>query len=504
MWQKLKNIFEGLDRAYGQYKSGDPSSNGKLGGQSFIRKEMVHDSLWVKHLEGEEPALGIIPITDKSTCRWGCIDVDQYPLEHKDIINNIQKLNLPLIVCRSKSGGAHLFLFTKEWITASLMRNTLMLWAGELGYADCEIFPKQIEIRVDRGDTGNFLNLPYHNGDATNRYAFNDDGTAASLEQFIILHDKKSISKDDLLSLKIKKEKKESEFSDGPPCLETLVEKGIEEGGRDNVLYQFAVYAKKKWPTEWQDKISFFNHKYISKPLGHQQVAKTIMQHEKTDYQYKCKDQPMCQVCVSNVCAQRQFGIGGEGESKISDLTKLQSDGESIYFLNVDGQRVVLTTQDITNETKFHDACVEQINVWPAPRGKKNWRLHIIDLLEHCTVEQVDESMTKRGRFKAHLEDFILEQGDADEMGEVNQYKAYTEENEGKTYFKLNSLESFLRRRNFHNFSKTRMIDVIKEMEGGDAQKWIDKKQVYLWWIPVIQKDNKKLPIPNMEKKREF
>ena len=48
------------------------------------------------------------------------------------------------------------------------------------------------------------------------------------------------------------------------------------------------------------------------------------------------------------------------------------------------------------------------------------------------------------------------------------------------------------------------MIQVIKDMNGGDTQKWIDKKQVYVWWIPVIQKDNKKLPIPNMEKKREF
>jgi hypothetical protein len=28
-----------------------------------------------------------------------------------------------------------------------------------LGYEGCEIFPKQTEILVERGDTGNFLNL---------------------------------------------------------------------------------------------------------------------------------------------------------------------------------------------------------------------------------------------------------------------------------------------------------------------------------------------------------
>ena len=61
MWKKFKNIFEGLDRAYGQYKSSDSKSNGKLGGQSFIRKDLVHDSLWIKHLEGEEPCVRDYP-----------------------------------------------------------------------------------------------------------------------------------------------------------------------------------------------------------------------------------------------------------------------------------------------------------------------------------------------------------------------------------------------------------------------------------------------------------
>jgi hypothetical protein len=36
--------------------------------------------------------------------------------------------------------------------------------AALLGEAGREIFPKQSEILVDRGDTGNFLNLPYFGG----------------------------------------------------------------------------------------------------------------------------------------------------------------------------------------------------------------------------------------------------------------------------------------------------------------------------------------------------
>jgi hypothetical protein len=49
--------------------------------------------------------------------------------------------------------------------------------AATLGYEGCEIFPKQTEILVDRGDTGNFLNLPYHNEMKGLRYALKMMGT---------------------------------------------------------------------------------------------------------------------------------------------------------------------------------------------------------------------------------------------------------------------------------------------------------------------------------------
>ena len=88
--EKFKSIFNGLDRAYGQYKSEGPKANGKIGGKAFILKEPVTDKLWADHLDGKDPSLGIIPIRDDSTCSWGCIDVDTYPLDYKKIIAHIR------------------------------------------------------------------------------------------------------------------------------------------------------------------------------------------------------------------------------------------------------------------------------------------------------------------------------------------------------------------------------------------------------------------------------
>ena len=158
---KFKQIFSGLTIAYGQYQPGDRGENGKQQGKAFIVRKDVTDELWTNHLEGKGAALGIIPITENNDCRWGCIDIDEYNLDHTSLIKSIRDLKLPVILCRSKSGGAHVFLFTKENIPASLMQSKLKQMAIILGYEGSEIFPKQTEILVERGDTGNFLNLPY-------------------------------------------------------------------------------------------------------------------------------------------------------------------------------------------------------------------------------------------------------------------------------------------------------------------------------------------------------
>jgi hypothetical protein len=190
MKEKFKQIFEGLKIAYGQYKKGDRNENGKQGGKAFIVRKNVSDELWDNHLNGIGDALGIIPITENNTCKWGCIDIDEYNFNHKDLVENIRSLQLPLIVCRSKSGGAHVFLFTKDFIPAFQIQDALKKMAITLGYEGAEIFPKQTEILVERGDIGNFLNLPYHNGTNGLRYAIKDDGSAASIEEFFELYDK--------------------------------------------------------------------------------------------------------------------------------------------------------------------------------------------------------------------------------------------------------------------------------------------------------------------------
>mgnify|MGYP001216855663 CR=1 FL=1 len=117
--------------------------------------------------------------------------ISTYPLDHKSILKRIKKLKLKITMCHSKSGGAHLFLFFEKPIEAKEVRNKLTEMSAALGYGSSEIFPKQVKLNAERGDTGSFLNLPYFDAENTMRYAFKENGEAATLEEFFELYEKK-------------------------------------------------------------------------------------------------------------------------------------------------------------------------------------------------------------------------------------------------------------------------------------------------------------------------
>ena len=96
-------------------------------------------------------------------------------MDHREIIKKINQFAIPLSVCRSKSGGAHIFLFTTDFVPAKLMRDKLMSISAILGFGNAEVFPKQIELKSE-DDTGNFLNLPYFNCKNTTRYCYDKSG----------------------------------------------------------------------------------------------------------------------------------------------------------------------------------------------------------------------------------------------------------------------------------------------------------------------------------------
>ena len=463
---KFKEIFEGNNSAYGQLiLSGATTEKGKAEGKAFIKRQPVTDILWEEHLDGKDPALGVIPINEDNKCKWGCIDVDQYNLDHLSIMRNIKGFGFPLVTFRSKSGGAHLFLFAKEFIPAILMQSKLKAMAEALGYAGSEIFPKQTEILTERGDTGNFLNLPYHGGIRGLRYTFEAGGKAASLESFYSIYDEWAQTKEEIENIIIKEKNKTKEIlKDGPPCLNRLAEEGFGEGSRNNALFNLAVYCKKAFD-DWENKVGEYNQKYMDPPLGYQEVQQVIKSVNKKGYdKYRCKEQPICGVCNAVKCRTKKFGVGFEDEQmpKLETLTKIRSNPPQ-WFLNVAGKRVELKTEQLHNPNLFAIAVLDQANVVsPIPKAS-DWReVHLKTLMQD--LQEIDplESLDPVNQIINLLYDFTVNRPAARTKEDMLNKMSWTDD--GYTYFRMDDFYFFCKRNNWE-IDKIKTGNLIKTLE---------------------------------------
>jgi hypothetical protein len=482
-------IFDGLKSAYGTFSIDSTKSNGKNTGRARVVHEPRTLAHYEKHLSGEGVGIGIIPINEENSCKWGCIDIDEYPLDHKRLIDKIRAAKLPLVVCRSKSGGAHCFLFTQEWITAEDMRKTLQHIASALGYGSCEIFPKQIKLFLERGDVGNFLNMPYFNAEEGLRYAINDDGSAATLEEFFELY-KKYVQTTEQVDALTKQKIEDTPIVDGPPCLQTLCAQKIAEGGRNNGLFNIGVYLRKAHPDNWQDEILSYNMAYIDPPLPLSEVNLVVKQLEKKDYAFRCSDSPIQPYCNKDVCQTRKFGIGAAvSDMAIANLRKYNSI-PPVWFLDVNGVPLELDTEALQNQTIFQKACIEQLNMMPQTIAKRGWESRINQLMKEMSetdgaIMEVSEDASINGQFYEYLDEFCTSTQRAEDREEILLRRPWLDEDSNAIHFRLKDFEGFLRKNRFTEFKTHKVAQRLRDINGDSVLLKIKGKPVRVWKIPV-------------------
>ena len=156
--ERFMILFSGYAKAYGTY---DARMLGSLGKQKPMHRKVdsTPSADTVKnHLNGQRP-LGIYLLDDDEMVRFAAIDIDVYPVEHAKISQQLKEWGLPFVVCNSKSGGAHAYVFFDQQEDPGCVIAELRKVSAALGYPNAEIFPKQ----VTRGAKGyaSFINLPF-------------------------------------------------------------------------------------------------------------------------------------------------------------------------------------------------------------------------------------------------------------------------------------------------------------------------------------------------------
>jgi hypothetical protein len=493
-------LFAGMERGHGSYSDIDwehATEEGKFKGKAITLRTPITDELWEKHLAGKY-GLGVIPIRDNGTCVFGVIDIDIYEgLDHKELAAKIAKMELPLIVCRSKSGGAHLILFSTEPIPAKRMQDRLKDIAASLGHGTAEIFPKQVTRREDR-DLGSWLNAPYFDHEKTNRYAILTNGEKLSAEEFLALA---QLSKQPPAWFEKALSRVPDPLPDGPPCLNHLMKMGFPPGTWNIGVFNLGVYCRKARPDDWQDHLVRLNA--INFPLDKWPVAdlddikKSLL---KKSYGYQCDIQPLVQFCDRAACRRRTHGIGRTGANALpilGSLTRLLTK-PPIWFLEVEGHRLELTSSELLNPLVFQERCAD-VGVSAPVVNRKVWTDHLRPAMDSADEIPVSEDgdaddCSASGHFLELLEMFCNGRVQAHIPDEVLNGKPFTDK--GYTRFRFFALQAYLTRMGFKDFKRNTVAASLKGLGGINQQERIGGKVTRVWTIPEFSKGEHKSLVP--------
>ena len=497
--QEFFNLFKGSDIAHGTFVvKSNRQSDAKKQGYAKIIREPTTLEMWEEHLKGGT-GLGIIPIRSDNTCQWGAIDIDKYDIDHKQIVNSLKEAKVPAVVGRTKSGGAHIWLFLNEPIEASELQRVMTELSSALGFSGSEIFPKQSEILLDRGDTGNFLNMPYHSGKNSTRYGFSPyNGEALSPEQFIEHCKKFIISPKELSKLDLSFGTSKDVLADGPPCLQRLISMNFPQGSRNNGLFNLGVYARLFDEENWETLVQKYNMDYLTPPLSHSEVGAVIRQLKKKEYFYKCEDQPIKPFCDKELCKGRKYGVGpASTRNDLSSLTKIDGD-PPIWILNVDGERVELTTGGLTTQTQFQKECVSQINKFPVSVNQRAWQTRIQTLLDNVTIIEVPPDATFRGEFEDLLHAFACERARGEEREDILQGVAVWLD--GRVYFQVKDIKKHLSVNDFNHYTSNKITLRLQQLEAEKKFWRVRGKGVHVWSMPQehFETEEKEMPLPKL------
>lgn len=188
----FEHLFQSSDRGFGVAFRPERNTKGKVVPKYETKREAYSSADIEAHLLGNM-SIGLIPIRADNTCNWGAIDIDDYGIDPLDVVQRVEDTNIPLVACRTKSGGLHLYCFFDRPYEAETVQRGLRAIAEELGYPKAEIFPKQ--TNVSEGETGNFINMPYFGKE---RPALDNFGQPLSLDAFLKKAEISRISVDDL------------------------------------------------------------------------------------------------------------------------------------------------------------------------------------------------------------------------------------------------------------------------------------------------------------------
>lgn len=496
----FQKTFVGNTTSYGQHIYKYTDEGKEQGDNQTISNKLITAKVYSDHLEGKV-GLGVVPINVENKCKFAVIDIDIYDRDLTVYIEAIERSNFPLIPFRTKSGGLHIYLFFKEFVSAKSATDLIRRMAAALSLdiltktvknENVEIFPKQ--IRLQDGASGNWLNMPYYNYTDPKQYVIRG-GKSLSLTDALVYIKEKTVTLTDATEFM-----NELPFSDGPPCLQSLymLNPLKMNSGRNDYLFAFGTYLKKKDESFFEQALFEINSE-LDTPLPANELESTILKSLRNkEYSYKCTQPPICDFCNKAECKTRKFGVGREG-GYFSELdygkmqqvnlaqpyyewevkTKDQDTFRKLRFKN---------EEEIIKQDAFLRLCFRELHNLPVKMKQTEWTKLVNQSLNEIEVIAVDEDddMSEHRMFREYFYDFLLNRHLAASVDQISMKRVFHEAGKNRFLFKGEHFIDYLYvNKNFRVFRPSEIYAMLQDMKvfKDTTRSLVSKKQIRVYVI---------------------
>lgn len=473
-----------------------------------------------KHIEGTT-GLGGVPIMDEDVCAWAAIDIDNHddetgadvpmvPISECIVLNK-----LPLIACRSKSGGVHVYLFLEKPLPAARVRQSMVNWAEMLGHPGVEVFPKQTKLMTGtdgKKQLGNWINLPYLGGDETVRYAFHN-GKKLTLLQFIETAERLR------QTLEQMNQSIMTEHPQAPPCVQLMMAKGVGTGQRNEAMYNTVVYLRKLDPMGYETRARDLNYVMFDKPLGKAELTRTIGSAAKPDYRFRCNEEPIKSLCDRSTCLKRKHGVSSEELERNDAMSALPAFSDMVKYLSepirwevkVDGLPISNLTITQLYDWRFMREMIADRLTRVVPMIKaQEWERILQPLMLTSTLVETPEDASVAGVVRARLREFAAKTDLTSSGMDTLQRKALlrglptvAEVNDERcVIWRQQDFINYLKRTKSEELKGVNLWFAIRELGVAHTRMRVDDKKILnVWYIPIHALDHEAAERPVIETK---
>lgn len=425
MAKTFQELFAGRPDAHGYYGTPEQQLGGvKREAKRGTLEEKVEQHHWDDHLNGVM-GLGVVPVMHGDCVNWGCIDVDKYESLGAlciKIEKRIQKLQLPLVVTRTKSGGAHCWVFFSKPAPAYQVIEKLKEWTKLIGFMPgqkVDIFPAQESIA--NLDAGSWVNIPYFDNanNAQDRVGYGTNCKPLSLDDFVAHANVRMIHPADLdradegiETVEVAGEDVHVDHAQAPPCIQCMLSRGVVDS-RNNAMRQAGVYLSRAHPDDWKDRLMEMNQEVCDPPLAYAEMGPMARNIEQQGQRarYFCDRAPMVNNCDKGVCLTRDFGIGDKTHAgldfEITKLTKHEGD-EPFYEVWIDNKEIRMSYEVLISTAKFGIEAGKILNKLLRVPKKFDWVEHINTLMStEMAIEKNFQSLSMGNKALATFNDWV-------------------------------------------------------------------------------------------------